>query len=256
VHEDKVLEVFETPANRSLAHEIACQSLVLLKNDGTLPLKPAIHRLAVIGPNADHARVLMGDYSYNATAELLTAVPDPNSAFAAYGMEKASAETVKIITVLEGIRAMVSPDTIVEHTRGCDINSADESDFANAATMAGASDAVVLVMGGKSGLAPDCTTGEFRDATDLGLPGVQEELIKIVLAAGKPVVLVLVNGRPAAIPEIAAKVNAILEAWVPGEEGGNAVAGALFGIVNPGGKLPLSIPMSAGQLPVFYNDKP
>ena len=256
VNEDKVLEVFETPANRSLAHEIACQSLVLLKNDGTLPLKPAIRRLAVIGPNADNARVLMGDYSYNATAELLTAVPDPNSAFAAYSMEKASAETVKIITVLEDIRAMVSPDTIVEHTRGCDINSADESDFANAAAMAGASDAVVLVMGGKSGLAPDCTTGEFRDATNLGLPGVQEKLIKIVLAAGKPVVLVLVNGRPAAIPEIAAKVNAILEAWVPGEEGGNAVAGALFGIVNPGGKLPLSIPMSAGQLPVFYNHKP
>jgi beta-glucosidase len=144
----------------------------------------------------------------------------------------------------------------VSFTRGCDINSEDESDFANAVKLAAESDAVVMVMGGKSGLTRDCTTGEFRDATDLGLPGMQEKLINVVLEVGKPVILVLVNGRPAAIPEITDKVNAILETWVPGEEGGRAVAETLFGKNNPGGKLPLSIPRSAGQIPVFYNHKP
>lgn len=256
VNEEKVIEIFETESNRALAYEIASQSLVLLKNDGILPLKPTISRLAIIGPNADSERNLMGDYSYNATAELLTLMPDPNSAFASYTMNKASAPTVRMISILEGIRGMVSPETSVEFTRGCEINSDDESDFANAVELARSSDAVVLVMGGKSGLTPDCTTGEFRDATDLGLPGVQEKLIDAIVAVGKPVVLVLVNGRPAAIPEIVLKVNAILEAWIPGEEGGRAVAAALFGNVNPGGKLPLSIPRSVGQIPVFYNHKP
>lgn len=256
VDEDKVLEVYETTENRQLAYEIAGQSLVLLKNDGSLPLKPIIGKLAVIGPNADSSRNLMGDYSYNATAELLTSGPDPDSIFASYTMGKASTPTVKIVTILEGIRGTVSPDTSVSYTRGCEINSADESDFANALALASAADAVVMVMGGKSGLALDCTTGEFRDATDLGLPGVQEKLIDAVVATGKPVILVLVNGRPAAIPDISRKVNAILEAWVPGEEGGRAVADALFGSINPGGKLPLSIPRSVGQIPVFYNHKP
>ena len=151
---------------------------------------------------------------------------------------------------------MVSAATFVDYAQGCEINSDDESGFDAALALARSSDAVVLVMGGKSGLTWDCTTGEFRDATDLGLPGVQEKLINTVLATGKPVALVLVNGRPAAIPEIAGKVNAILEAWVPGEEGGRAVAAALFGNINPGGKLPLSIPRSVGQIPVFYNHKP
>ncbi len=256
VNEDSAVEIFETDANRKLAYEIACQSMVLLKNDGILPLKPSIGRLAVIGPNADSARNLMGDYSYNATAELLTALPNPDSTFATYTMSKASAPTVKMVTVLEGIREAVSAATIVDYAQGCEINSDDETGFAPALALARSSDAVVLVMGGKSGLTWDCTTGEFRDATDLGLPGVQEKLIHAMLATGKPVALVLVNGRPAAIPEIADKVNAILEAWIPGEEGGRAVAAALFGNINPGGKLPLSIPRSVGQIPVYYNHKP
>jgi len=256
VNEDKVLEVFETPANRALAYEIACQSLVLLKNDGVLPFKQKIRRLAVIGPNADSARALMGDYSYNATAELLTALPNPDSVFASYSMAQASEPTVKMVSVLSGIRQAVSSDTVVDYAQGCELNSDDKNGFAEAVEVAGSADAVVLVMGGCSGLTWNCTTGEFRDATSLGLPGVQEKLIEAVLATGKPVVLVLVNGRPASIPEITGKVNAMLEAWVPGEEGGHAVAAALFGEVNPGGKLPLTIPRSVGQIPVFYNHKP
>ena len=99
-------------------------------------------------------------------------------------------------------------------------------------------DHIVLVLGGKSGLAPDCTTGEFRDTTDLGLPGVQEKLALQIMDLGKPVVLVLLNGRPASIPTLVERAAAVLEAWVPGEEGARAVAKAIFGEVNPGGKLP------------------
>jgi beta-glucosidase len=113
-----------------------------------------------------------------------------------------------------------------------------------------------LVLGGRSGLAPYCTTGEFRDTTDLSLPGVQEKLAHLILEIGKPVVLVMINGRPAAIPDLVEKTNAILQAWVPGEEGGRAIASVLVGEVNPGGKLPISIPRSVGQIPVFYNHKP
>jgi beta-glucosidase len=114
----------------------------------------------------------------------------------------------------------------------------------------------VIVVGHRSGLALNCTTGEFRDATDLGLPGVQADLVRSILETGKPVILVLINGRPLSITALVEDANAILEAWVPGEEGGNALASALFGDVNPGGKLPVSIARSVGQVPVFYNHKP
>jgi beta-glucosidase len=114
----------------------------------------------------------------------------------------------------------------------------------------------VLVLGDHSGLVPSATTGETRDSADLKLPGVQEELAKAVIATGKPVVAVLVNGRPYAMPWLAENSNAILEAWLPGEEGGTAIADILFGDKNPGGKLPISIPRSVGQVPIFYNAKP
>jgi beta-glucosidase len=112
------------------------------------------------------------------------------------------------------------------------------------------------VLGDKSGLTPECSMGETRDCADLRLPGVQTELAEAVLATGKPMAVVLVSGRPYAIPELAEQANAILEAWLPGEEGGSAVAAALFGDANPGGKLPVTFPRSAGQLPLRYNAKP
>jgi beta-glucosidase len=256
VNEEGVLTVFETPENRSLAYKIACQSIVLLKNDGVLPLSKAPGKLAIIGPNADSARSLMGDYSYTATAELLINKPPENSVFCQLSEKDIDVPSVKVPTILEEIIKTISPTTVVKYAKGCDVNSEDESGFAEAVRAAEMSDAVILIMGGRSGLAPECTTGEFRDTTDLGLPGVQKKLANLILETGKPVVLVLVNGRPAAIPKLAVKTNAILEAWVPGEEGGKAVASVLFGDVSPGGKLPVSIPRSAGQIPVFYNYKP
>ena len=122
--------------------------------------------------------------------------------------------------------------------------------------MAGEADLVVLVLGDRSGLVPSCTSGELRDRADLGLPGVQEELVRSVVAVGKPAVAVLVNGRPLAIPWLHEHVPAILEAWLPGEEGGTAIAEALFCGVNPGGRLPITVPRSVGQVPLYYSQKP
>ena len=255
VDEDNVLEVFDTQANRGLAYEIACKSMVLLKNDGVLPLNPTGLKLAVIGPNADSSRCMMGDYSYAALTELMKILPDENASFGSLTEEGLKALTVNVPTVLDVMQTRIVPSNL-RYATGCALNSNDESGFAEAVEIAKQSDVAILVMGGLSGLAPQCTTGEFRDATDLGLPGVQEKLVKTILATGKPVVIVLIDGRPAAIPELVESSNAILEAWVPGEEGARAVVEVLFGEVNPGGKLPISIPRSAGQVPVFYNHKP
>jgi beta-glucosidase len=130
------------------------------------------------------------------------------------------------------------------------------SGFDEAIQVAEQADAVILVLGDCSGLVPTCTTGETRDSADLRLPGVQEDLARAILATGKPVAAVLVNGRPYAIPWLDQDANAILEAWLPGEEGGAAVADILFGDANPGGKLPITFPRHVGQLPIFYNHKP
>lgn len=256
VDENSVMGAFETRANRDLSYEIACQSMVLLKNDGLLPLSKSIENIAVIGPNADSDRCMMGDYSYSAVLELMHQDPPPHSAYC--GLSQADIEQlpVEIPTVLQSIRQILPADAALHFAKGCEINSDDRSGFAEAVELAKQADAVVVVVGHRSGLAYGCTTGEFRDTTDLGLPGVQADLVQAVLNTGKPVVLVLLNGRPLSIPSLIEKSNAVLEAWVPGEEGAHAVASVLFGDINPGGKLPVSIARSVGQVPLFYNYKP
>lgn len=255
VDESNVLEIFDTQANRDLAYRIACKSMVLLKNDSILPLSEDTKKIAVIGPNADSRRCFMGDYSYAALAELMKVVPAENSAFEAMTDSNLEKLTVNIPTLLEAIKQQ-HPDLSINYAEGCGVNSADESGFDSAVKAARESDFVIMAMGGRSGLAPQNTTGEFRDATDLRLPGVQEKLVKAIAETGKPVILVLIDGRPVSLPELEEKVNAILEAWVPGEEGARAIVDTLFGVVNPGGRLPISVPRSAGQVPVFYNHKP
>jgi beta-glucosidase len=256
VDENAVLAEFETPANRELAKEIAGQSLVLLKNDGTLPLKETLKKIALIGPNADNKRCMLGDYSYSAVLELMH--QDPPSGSGYEGLTQADIEKmpVEIPTVFESLKQALPVRMEVAYAKGCDITGTDKSGFAEAVELAQEADLAVLVLGHKSGLAYDCTTGEFRDSTDLGLPGVQAELLQAILEIGKPVVLVLINGRPLSIPSLIEASNAVLEAWVPGEEGAGAIVSALLGELNPGGKLPVSIARSVGQVPVFYNYKP
>lgn len=256
---DRVLSVYETSDQRHLARQIAAQSIVLLKNDdAVLPLSKELNTLAVIGPNADQARHLLGDYSHPAHIEILlernpelaTVLKwDPQSNGIVDG-------SVKVPTVLDAVRHKVSPHTRVLFAPGCAVNSTDRSGFEQAVQAARSADAVILVVGDKSGLTLDCTCGEFRDRADLGLPGVQQELVETIAALGKPSVVVLINGRPLSIPWIAENIPALVEAWLPGEEGGAAIADVLFGDVNPGGKLPISFPRSVGQIPVFYNHKP
>jgi beta-glucosidase len=229
--------------------------MVLLENDGTLPINPDGLTIGVIGPNANSSRCMFGDYSYAAVTELLKVIPEENSSFFTMTEDDDHKLLVPVSTFLEAFKERL-PDSEILFTEGCGINSDDESGFARAVEVAHASDVVILVLGGRSGLAPFCTTGEFRDTTDLSLPGVQEKLAHLIIDIGKPVVVVILNGRPSAIPDLAEKANAILQAWVPGEEGARAIASILLGKVNPGGKLPISIPRSVGQIPVFYNHKP
>jgi beta-glucosidase len=256
VNEEIVLDSFETKQDRALAAEIANQSMVLLKNDGTLPLQKNIGTLAVIGPNADFGRSQLGDYSYASMFELNTATKAANSDFVHPDMKKVAENSIHLVSVLDGIKAAVSPQTRVLYAKGCENDSLDKSGFADAINAADQADAVVLVLGDLSGLGPDCTTGEFHDRAGLDLPGVQRELVEAVVALGKPVVVVLVNGRVFTIPWLDQQANSILEAWLPGEEGGTAVASILFGEKNPGGKLPISFPYSVGQVPTYYNHKP
>jgi beta-glucosidase len=256
VEEGGVLEVFETNQNRALAREIARQSIVLLKNDGSLPIEKTIKKIAVIGPNAHDGRNQLGDYSYAASKELLEQQRPPNSAFVNVNESALREHDIRIITVLEGIQAAVSAESAVSYVKGCDVSGEDRDGFDEAIAAAQDSDVVVLVLGDRSGLVPECTSGETRESADLRLPGVQEELARRIISTGKPVVVVLVNGRPYAIPWLADNVNAVIEAWLPGEEGGAAIADILLGDVNPGGKLPITFPRSAGQIPVFYNSKP
>ncbi len=258
VNIDQVLQVYETPAQRQLARKIAEQSIVLLKNENNLlPLNKNLKSIAIIGPNANDARHLFADYSHPEHVEtLLEREPqlatllkcDPKS----NGIVPGSVETQ---TVLDAIRAHVSPQTRVLFAQGCAINDADKSGFDEAIQVASQADVVVLVVGDKSGLTLDCTCGEARDRADLGLPGVQEELVERIAAIGKPTIAVLVNGRPLSITWIAENIPAIVEAWLPGEEGGVAIAEALFGDVNPGGKLTMTWPRAVGQVPIFYNHK-
>jgi beta-glucosidase len=251
--------VYETPEQRRLAREIATASMVLLKNENyVLPLAKTISTLAVIGPNAHSARNLFADYSHPAHIEnLLLWTPAVktllNLDLQADGLLEGS---VRAPTILDAIREQVAPTTRVVYAAGCGILDADRSGFEEAVRVAHEADAVVLVVGDKAGLARDCTTGEARDRADLGLPGVQQELVEAVAAVGKPTIVVLVNGRPLAIPWIAEHIPAIVEAWLPGEEGGGAVAEVLFGDANPGGKLPITFPRAVGQVPIFYNHKP
>jgi beta-glucosidase len=196
---------------------------------------------------------LVGDYAYASMADVMDGGPQPPD------KTRFHDKLPPMLSVLAAIRQHVgAAKTSVRYEQGCDYKAASREGFAAAIDLARTSDVVILVVGGRSGQMDICTGGELRDSATLNLPGVQSELVAEVAraAAGKPVVLVLVDGRPFAIPELVAQVPAVLEAWLPGEEGGPAVADVLFGTVNPGGKLPITVPRSSGQVPIYYRHKP
>jgi beta-glucosidase len=211
--------------------------------------------VAVVGPNAHDVRHLLGDYSYPAHIEALVELRSGDSPFEVPvpdDFEPGDAG-VEGVSILDALNARYGD--AVRYARGCGVLDDDTSGFAEAVELAAAADVVVLVVGDKAGLTGSCTSGEGRDRSSLALPGVQEELARAVLATGTPVVTVLVVGRPCGSEELHRRSAAVLLAWLPGQEGGGAVADALSGAHNPGGKLPISFPRSAGQLPVFYGHK-
>jgi beta-glucosidase len=251
--------VFDTVDERQLAREIAQKSIVLLKNEGNvLPLSKQINSIAVIGPNADSIRNLFGDYAYPAHVETLLEMKKDKNVFNQPLPDNIQAveDFIPAISALAAIKAQVSETTQVHYAKGCAVNDACTEGFAEAVEAARKAQVAVVVVGDKAGLTDDCTSGEARDRADLDLPGVQSQLVKAVYDTGIPVVLVMINGRPVSLGWIADSVPAILEAWFPSEEGGNAIADVLFGDVNPGGKLPMTFPRTVGQVPIFYGHRP
>ena len=228
----------DPPASRALARRLAEESVILLANPaGALPL-PKGARVAVVGPLADDPLAFFGCYS----------VPRHLA-----GRHPGMSAGVEVATVLAAVREEL-PDVV--HARGCGVRSADRSGFAAAAAVARSADVVVAVVGDESGLFGRGTTGEGSDATDLALPGVQEDLLRTLADTGKPVVAVLVTGRPYAIGAVAGRLAGVVQAFFPGEEGGHAIAGVLSGRVVPSGKLPVEMPGSTAGQPSSYLRSP
>src|SRR6185295_18189034 len=212
--------------NLDAARQVAARSMVLLKNEGeVLPLSKAVRRIAVIGPLADSRRDMIGSWSGDGRAE-------------------------GAVTLLEGIRAKVSGQTTVSYAKGCEVTGGNEEGIKEAVRVASEADVVVLALGESADM-----TGEARSRSSLDLPGRQLDLAQAIAATGKPVAVVLMNGRPLTINWVAEHVPAILESWFAGTQGGHAIADVLFGDVNPGGKLPVTFPRSVGQEPLYYNHK-
>ncbi|HZQ81954.1 MAG TPA: glycoside hydrolase family 3 N-terminal domain-containing protein [Gaiellaceae bacterium] len=245
----------DTEAHRALARTIAAKSLVLLANDGTLPLAPGL-AVAVIGPNADDRRNLLGDYAYPAHVESLEEMARTGGNVFSIGLpgQLDFGDPLPVTpTVLGALRDRLGERVVF--AKGCDVSGPSRDGFAEAVAAAAAADVAVLVLGDKAGLTDDCTSGESRDRASLDLPGVQEDLARAVLETGTPVVLVLVAGRPCGSASLHEQSAAVLLAWLPGQAGADAIADAIVGASSPGGKLPITFPRSAGQIPTYYAHK-
>ena len=231
--------VIYTAENREIARDVARKSVVLLKNEGSiLPLRKNLSSIAVIGPLAADTDSPLGNWRAQATA---------NSA----------------VSLLEGIQKTAKASTAVKYAQGCtlakgpdafgrpvQINQSDRSQIPAAVSLARSSELVILAVGEVA-----MQSGEGRSQAGIGLSGVQQELVDAVCAANPNVVVVLMSGRPLAVPEIAGKAPGILAAWHLGSEAGNALADVLFGAYNPSGKLPISFPRHVGQCPIYYGQK-
>jgi beta-glucosidase len=253
---------FDPPANRVLAHETACQSIVLLKNDGILPLKGSGMKIALVGPNASSVHGLLGDYTYQGMR-------------AFWKSSEFDQEFPKLVTLKEGLENRLPDDATLSYERGCDwsapleakidttgfgddrlsrlrlitIMDQPQPDLQNALKISRESDLIIAAMGENLYL-----NGEGRWRKGIGLPGEQEAFVEQLIATGKPVILVLFTGRQLGISRLEGRCTAIVQAWFPGEEGGNAVADILLGNVNPSGKLCVTYPRTEEETEINYKD--
>ena len=226
---------FDPPAHRVLARTIAEESVILLANDGALPLREGA-RVAAIGPLADDPLAFFGCYTF--PRHVGQAYPEAGTGF-------------PVTTLLGALRGEL-PGGHVEAARGCDVRSGGLSGIAEAVELAAASDVVIAVLGDEAGLFGRGTSGEGCDVDELRLPGAQPDLLEALVGTGIPVVLVLVTGRPYALGPVAGRLAAIVQAFFPGVEGGPAIAGVLSGRVVPSGRLPVEMPRSAAGQPSSY----
>jgi beta-glucosidase len=261
VDEGGVAVAFAPGRGRDLARRAAASSVVLLTNDGTVPLAPAaLRRVAVLGPAADDPRLLLGDYHYPAHQEVFFGDDaDPRATPAGAGGDQGvlamGPYLPRIVTPLAALREALGDGVEVVHERGCAVTGHDRSGVDAAVAAATGSDVALLFVGGRSGLTGAATVGETRDATDLDLTGVQLELLDAVAATGTPVVTVVVSGRVHTLDVVEERSAAVLVAWVPGVEGGSGLADVLCGVVAAAGRLPVSLPRSVGQVPVHYDQR-
>ncbi|MDD1063642.1 glycoside hydrolase family 3 C-terminal domain-containing protein [Streptomyces cocklensis] len=221
--------------NRAIARQIAEQSVVLLRNDGVLPLeRPA--KIAVIGPNAEVPTAVLGCYSFPVHVG---------------GQHPEMPLGIELPTLREALAAEFPGSEIVT-APGCGIDTDDTAGFTEAVQLAADADIVVLALGDRAGLFGRGTSGEGCDAETLALPGVQQQLLDTLLDAGTPVVVTMLAGRPYVLGRAVSEAAAIVQTFFPGEEGTGAVAGVLSGRVEPSGRLPVSIPRQAGTQPTTY----
>jgi beta-glucosidase len=242
---------------RALARVLAERSFVLVENDGTLPLAADVGMIAVIGPIADSARDLLGDYAHLPHIETLAELRHRANPFGFPSSEVINPmdELAGRPTILSALRARFGKGRVL-HAQGTGLRQGDDAALREAVELARGADVAVLVLGERSGLTEDATTGESRDRRDLGLLGRQQELLEAVVATGTPTVLVLVSGRPLAVEWAAAHCAAVLFAWVPGDAGPEALAAVLAGDSEPGGRLPVTVPRHVGQVPLTYRHHP
>ena len=218
-------EIMTTEA-LAAARKMVSESCVLLKNSKqTLPIPAGVKTIAVIGPLGDSKKDMLGNWS-------------------------AAGNWEKCVTLFEGVRSRAGNNVEVLSENGCNVNDADRSGFEAAVKLAAKSDFIILALGENGWM-----SGEASSRTSIDLPGLQNELAEAIIKTGKPVAVVLFNGRPLAITRLNAMAPAILETWYGGTQAGNGIADVLFGDVNPSGKITMTFPRNEGQIPVFYNAK-
>ena len=281
---DGLHQIFENEKGVRLSLQSARESMILLKNNGVLPLSGKIRKLALIGPHADCARKFFGGYTHlcmmesvYAAASSIAGVEDSPESGQSHETGMPGGETVKYVpgthiqsdesellddilrlqkpgckSLLEELRARL-PDTELLYAYGYPVAGRDHSGFADALKAVQAADAAILTLGGRHGTCSMATMGEGVDASNINLPECQDAFIKAAAAYGKPLIGVHFDGRPISSDTADQYLDAVLEAWSPAEAGAQAVTDVLTGVYNPGGKLPVSVAYSAGQIPVYYN---
>lgn len=272
---DQLKALFNQPEDKALSLQSARESIVLLKNDGVLPLKKSVRKVALIGPHADHANKFFGGYTLLCMAESTLAAA--NSIAGVSGKPGVAADAIRTVpgthvqsdegsefdeilhrqkpdcvSLLTQLRKEL-PETDISYAYGFPVAGADESGFAEALKIAGEADIVILTLGGKHGTCSIATMGEGVDASSINLPPCQERFIREAAKLGKPLIGVHLDGRPISSGAADECLDAILECWSPAECGAEAITDVLLGQYNPGGKLPVTVAYHAGQLPLYYN---